>query len=335
METSERENVFESYRGEGWEEEYKDYRNKWSYYAKNQIVSEYPLLVDIELSTVCNLQCPMCYTISDEFKSKVKSTLMDYNLFVKIIDEIAGKVPAIRLSLRGESTLHPKFVECIKYAKQKGIPEVSTLTNGSKLDEDYFIEMLKAGIDWITVSVDGIEDTYENIRKPLKFNETLGKFKMMKRVKEKYGVHRPVIKVQSIWPAIRNNPGKFYNLLVPYVDFIAFNPMIDFAKTNEDIVYVEDFSCPQLYQRLVIGADGSAMMCANDEDGQFIVGDASKETIYEMWHGKPVTNVREMHRKKNGFKCHSVCSKCYLPRAMEESEYAEVNGRTFFIKNYI
>lgn len=335
METPERENVFELYRGEGWEEEYKDYRNKWSYYATNQIVSEYPLLVDIELSTVCNLKCPMCYTISDEFKSKVQSTLMDYELFVRIIDEIAGKVPAIRLSLRGESTLHPKFVDCIRYAKQKGIREVSTLTNGSKLDEDYFTEMLKAGIDWITVSVDGIGDTYESIRKPLKFNDTLNKFKMMKRVKEKYGAHRPVIKVQSIWPAIRNNPEEFYNTIAPYVDLIAFNPMIDFTETNKDIVYVEDFSCPQLYQRLVIGADGLAMMCANDEDGEFIVGDANKETIYEMWHGKHVTDVREMHKKNKGFKCHSVCAKCYLPRAMEETEFAKVNGRAFSIKNYI
>ena len=57
---------------------------------------------------------------------------MDFDLFKKVIDEIAFKVPSIRLSLRGESTLHKNFVDCIKY-KENGIKEVSTLTHGFKL----------------------------------------------------------------------------------------------------------------------------------------------------------------------------------------------------------
>lgn len=68
METPERLALFEKYRALGWEEEYQAYRKNWVEYARNQYVSEYPLLVDIELSTVCNLHCLMCYTITEEFK---------------------------------------------------------------------------------------------------------------------------------------------------------------------------------------------------------------------------------------------------------------------------
>ena len=171
MDTSIREAKFEQYRGEGWESNYKDYREKWSSLAKSQVVSDYPLLVDIELSSICNLRCPMCYTITDEFNKVVNTTRMDFDLYKKIIDEIGGKVPAIRLSLRGEATLHPKFIDCISYAKERGIKEVSTLTHGGKLTLPYFEKMVKAGIDWITISIDGVGDVYENIRKPLKFNE--------------------------------------------------------------------------------------------------------------------------------------------------------------------
>ena len=173
MDTPGREADFERFRGEGWESQYLDYRNKWSELAHLQIVSEYPLLVDIELSSVCNLRCPMCYTRTDEFKKKVNTTLIDFGLYKKIIDEIGGKVPAIRLSLRGEATLHPKFIECVAYAKDNGIKEVSTLTHGGKLTLPYFEHMVKAGIDWITISVDGIGEVYERIRKPLKFNDLL------------------------------------------------------------------------------------------------------------------------------------------------------------------
>lgn len=177
MDTEERINQFEINRSLGWKEKYQEYRENWIKYPKMQYVSEYPLLVDVELSSLCNLKCPMCYTITDEFKSKVCTQLMEYKLFQKIIDEIAGKVPAVRLSLRGEATLHPDFISCIKYCKGKGIGEVSFLTNASKLTKDYFAEIAEAGADWITISIDGIGEEYEKIRTPLKFEDTLQKIK--------------------------------------------------------------------------------------------------------------------------------------------------------------
>ena len=123
MDTPEREAAFERCRGAGWEEEYAAYRKKWSSLPQNQEVSEYPLLVDIELSSVCNLKCPMCYTITEKFARQVNTKRMDFELYKRIVDEIGGKVPAIRLSLRGEATLHRNFVECIAYAKERGIKE--------------------------------------------------------------------------------------------------------------------------------------------------------------------------------------------------------------------
>ena len=132
MDTQERDLLFEKNRGSDWEEEYKEYRKNWTNFAKNKIVSGYPLLVDIELASICNLKCPMCYTISDTFKKLVNTKRMEFELYKKIIDEIAFKVPSIRLSLRGEATLNKNFVECISYAKKNGIKEVSTLTHGFK-----------------------------------------------------------------------------------------------------------------------------------------------------------------------------------------------------------
>ena len=83
FETSNREKLFESYKSEGWKKEYNNYRENWSKFPQNQFVNEYPLLVDIELASVCNLKCPMCYTITDEFKEKVNAKLLDFDLFKK------------------------------------------------------------------------------------------------------------------------------------------------------------------------------------------------------------------------------------------------------------
>jgi radical SAM protein with 4Fe4S-binding SPASM domain len=286
------------------------------------------------LASACNLRCPMCYTISPAFKEKVNVSLMNFNLFKKIIDEIGGKVPALRLSLRGEATLHSKFVQCIEYAKQRGIKEVSSLTHGGKLTGDFFHQITKAGIDWITISIDGVGATYESIRKPIKFLEILQIVKDIKQYKDERGLHKPVIKIQGVWPAIKENPQLYYDTFRNYVDLIAFNPLIDYLGKDEDIQYMDNFSCPQQYQRLVIGADGLVMKCSNDEENQEVIGDANKETVYEIWHGEKLNKVRELHKQENGFMQSPVCRKCYLPRQTRD-ETATIDGRTIVVPNYM
>lgn len=115
---------------------------------------------------------------------------------------------------------------------------------------------------------------------------------------------------------------------------IAFNPLIDYLGKDEDIVYVDEFACPQIYQRLVIGSDGKVMLCANDEDGNYLLGDINLQSVYEIWHGERINKIRELH-SLGKFKDVDVCRKCYLPRATEDSEHAFVNDREITIQNYI
>jgi radical SAM protein with 4Fe4S-binding SPASM domain len=260
---------------------------------------------------------------------------MDIDLFKKIIDEIASKVYAVRLSLRGEATLHKQFVECVKYAKCKGINEVSTLTHGGNLHGKFMEEVIHAGIDWITISVDGVRDEYDRIRKPLKFEDTIDRLEKIKEFKRVHNLSKPVIKIQGIWPAIRPNPTEYYETFEPLSDLVAFNPLIDYLRKDSEIVYEDDFSCSQLYQRLVIGSDGRVMMCSNDEDGEHIIGDAYTESVHEIWHGKKLNEVRELHNTSNGFKQLDVCKQCYYPRKTIADEIAKCGNREILIENYI
>jgi radical SAM protein with 4Fe4S-binding SPASM domain len=336
MDTAEREARFDENLGGAWPEGYAAYRRSWSKNPREQLVSEYPILVDIELASICNLKCPMCYTITAAFKEHVNTKRMDWPLFCKIIDEIGGKVPAIRLSLRGEATLNRHFVDCIRYAKAKGVKEVSTLTHGFKLTLPFFEQIADAGIDWITISIDGIGATYERIRAPIRFDELLQKIKDIKRFKDERGLRRPVIKVQGIWPAIKEDPQGYYDTFAPYVDLIAFNPLIDYLGNDgeTEIEYVDGFSCPQQYQRLVIGADGLVMKCSNDEENREVIGDVKAQSVHEIWHGPKMQAVRAMHLEHNGFMQSAVCRKCYLPRKAVDEE-VEIDGRTVIVRNYV
>lgn len=335
LDTPERTAAFSEKLACGWESDYAEYRRLWVELAKNRELRDYPLLIDLELSSKCNLHCPMCYTITEEFLSKVDKKYMEIDLFKKIIDDVAGKVFAIRLSLRGESTLNRHFIEAVAYAKQKGIREVSTLTHGKKFTGDFLRKAVAAGLDWITISIDGTGETYNKIRNPLKWEETLGRLKEIKALKDELGTQKPVIKVQGIWPAIRENPTAYYEALEPYTDLIAYNPLIDYLRNDTEIVYEENFACPQLYQRLVVGSDGKVMMCSNDEDAQHPVGNAYEQSIHEIWHGAAMNEVREIHSRRDGFKEIGVCRHCYYPRKAVPDETAQVGERTIMIENYV
>jgi radical SAM protein with 4Fe4S-binding SPASM domain len=321
--------------GSDWNDEYKEYRRLWVELPASRTIRDYPLLLDLELASICNLKCPMCYTITDEFKQKVTKGFMDFDLYKRIIDEVAGKVYAIRLSLRGESLLHKNFVECAAYAKKAGIKEVSTLTNGANLKGKKLKKIIESGIDWITISIDGTGDTYEKIRKPIKFEQIVSNLTEIKNIKVKNGLVKPVIKIQGIWPAVSEDPELYYNTFVPISDLIAFNPLIDYLRKDDDIVYEEDFSCPQLYQRIVIGSDGKVMMCSNDEDGKALIGDANEQTVHEIWHGPVLNAMRKLHSDPQGFKHIDSCKECYYPRKAAVNESVQVNGRTILIENYL
>ena len=98
----------------------------------------------------------MCYTRTEDFKTRVNQQFMSFELFKKIIDECVNyHVYSIRLSLRGESFIHPDIIPMIMYAQEKGIKEISSLTNGLALYPELFEQALDAGLTWLTISIDG------------------------------------------------------------------------------------------------------------------------------------------------------------------------------------
>jgi radical SAM protein with 4Fe4S-binding SPASM domain len=311
---------FDYKRGRGYMFSYLKNRFYWHYIPKFKIVLDFPDHVDLEISSVCNMDCAMCYTITDEFESKVKRKFMDLRLFKRLVDECAEEgVYSLRLSLRGEAFLHKKVIEMIQYAKDRGIKEISSLTNLYSLKPETFEAAMNAGLSWLTISFDGLDKMYESIRAPAKFEEMYERIKEFKRIKDRHNSIKPVIQVQTLWPAIKDDPIAYYNAFDPFVDSIASNPLIDYLHNDEEdtIEYEDNFTCPILFQRLVVGSDGKVLLCSNDEMGKYIIGDANNETLKQIWHGERINQARKMHIDHTRFKQISCCRECYLPRKTE------------------
>ena len=76
---------FELHRADGHLLSYIKNRFKWHFYPRLHHVSKFPSHIDIELSSLCNLSCPMCYTTTDEFKQKINQKNMSFELFKKVL----------------------------------------------------------------------------------------------------------------------------------------------------------------------------------------------------------------------------------------------------------
>lgn len=282
--------IFQFRRGKGHIMRYILDRMIWKWYPRFRIVRHFPEHVDLELSSICNMQCPMCYTTLDAFKNQ-KRTFMELNLFKRLINEcVKGKAFSIRLSIRGEPLMHPNFMECVDYVKEKGIKEVSFLTNASLLDENTARAIVEAKVDWVTISFDGVGETYNNIRKPAKYIDALKRVKDFISIRNEYGKGKPAIKIQTIWDAVKDDPNAYKDVFCDLADMVAFNMYVDYEGSGE---HDPKYFCKSPWERMVVYADGLVPKCTNDPFSKDIMGDVNKQTLQDIWSGPTMRKARE------------------------------------------
>ena len=308
-------------RGRGHLIPYLRNRIVWYYFPKWHKLTRFPAHVDIEISSVCQLNCPMCYTTTDYYKSKVKKVFLDFDLFKKVIDECQKyHLYSVRFSWRGEPLLHPRIIDMLKYAKDAGIKEVSFLTNGAALSPEMIDGLIKNRLDWITVSFDGLYDTYEYYRRPLKFEETIAKLKMLQQRKKELGIQKPVLKVQTVWPAIEKNPTEYYQYMSQIADEVAFNPLKDkdYFKEFEIEHYKDDYTCPRLWQRIFVSSSGNIGFCLSDVYEDCVIGNIKDMSLYDAWNSKAFQEIRQKHLEHKRFD-YVICRRCQTGLKRQET----------------
>ena len=181
--------------------------------------------------------------------------------------------------------------------------------------------------------MDGTGEQYNKIRAPAKFDDLIEKLKKFKEIKKKYKSAKPVIKVQTIWPAIKDNPEEYFSSFKPLVDQVTCNQLVDYlAQDDPDkIVHAPKFNCHVLYQRLTIGADGRILLCYNDEFDKHILGHVDNNSLEEVWHGDKMRDARAVHKKGKGVQTYEACKKCFLPREHESFATIKIGERKISI----
>lgn len=302
------------YKKGGWNPAFYIYRYRFNH-PKVSHVDKYPIDVIAEITNACNLKCTMCFHADDALPiTKTTTTsLMKMETFTKIVDESARNgLSALKLSWRGEPMLHKKFIEMIRYAKQRGILEVTTLTNGTLMDEAMCRAIVDSGLDQIVISIDGFtKGTFEKIRVGADYGEVLRNVETLIKIRGKN--RKPFIRLQYTESETnKHETSDFFSFWKDKVDEISISYVKEFSsKEKEDAraAEIHEFCCPQLFQRLVIMTDGTVTVCATDVMGNIAIGNVNETSIENLWHGPKLTALRELHTSGNYFK-NPMCRIC-------------------------
>lgn len=106
----------------------------------------------LEITSACNLNCKYCHN-----KDAISNNDLSFDEIIKIINLLYKKNKINKLLLTGgEPMLNVNVYNIIKYAKKHNI-KVDMVTNGTLLNQRNIIELSKAGLNRIRISIDNID----------------------------------------------------------------------------------------------------------------------------------------------------------------------------------
>ncbi|MDR1084526.1 MAG: radical SAM protein [Deltaproteobacteria bacterium] len=124
-----------------------------------------PCAALLEVSSRCNLKCPVCFAATDNGNAFEDPPLSAIEGWYRTLLDLASPVN-IQLS-GGEPTLRDDLPEIIALGRRLGFDYIQVNTNGLRLGQDpgYVQKLKSAGLNCVFLQFDGLEDrVYEHLR---------------------------------------------------------------------------------------------------------------------------------------------------------------------------
>lgn len=286
----------------------------------------FPAEIHLESHSGCNARCIMCPRGGmTRYQGEMPS-----DIFQKAVVECKDyHMEYIHFHLNGEPLLMDidKLVSRIKYTKEiNPDKKLVFFTNGSLLDKQKIVKILESGLDIIVISIDGgnAED-YEKIRVGLKFDIVVENVRNLVKIRNAGSVNMKIQTAIVPQQANKKSLDAYHKLFQDMgVDDVGgsgvqnIGGLIDSdSKIIKESQYMAgdiNVPCWRIFLDLSIMADGRAVVCCQDVRGTVVIGDLKYQTLKEIWHGKPMMDIRKafIEGKKKEL---SYCGECDYMRS--------------------
>lgn len=257
---------------------------------------ELPDSILIETVMGCNLRCEMCPVPQSKLLMNGRTyTMMSLATFKLILDQINDKPRIIHLNQMGEPLLNKSICEFVLLSKKSG-HKVSFTTNGTLMDEDISKELLLAGLDHITFSVDGHEPmTYESIRIGANYEKMRSNIEGFCRLRNKLSRHTTIHIDCILSDLTKNEITSMENYWKGKIDSVNVIPLDDWAGKHELPGRFglrnrqtrqsgnTRYPCDLLWTTVAISAEGYVMYCCHDYKLQSSLPNVNAKSLREIW----------------------------------------------------
>jgi radical SAM protein with 4Fe4S-binding SPASM domain len=271
-----------------------------------------PKQLALETVAHCNASCVMCpYP-----QMRRPKGIMKADVHKMIIDSTASwgaPIQVISHAGLGEPLIDKHLAEKIAY-ERKVFPDATLVvyTNASLLDERRATELIEAGVDRISVSLNGFyKDTYETVMK-LPYERTyenLHRFVELRKGLEKapqfhvslipteHHSEQEILEFKEFWG------GKADSVIVPpYITWGDFFPKLARGERQ--------WPCRYIWEVLQIDWDGTVKMCCEDYDSEFPLGNVLEESPKAIFNSK-LLNGQRRNQIAGKFDTPSICQDCH------------------------
>jgi radical SAM protein with 4Fe4S-binding SPASM domain len=273
-------------------------------------VPDYPPSVLLESTNACNLRCSMCHFWGSGVERRRETGFMKEEVWRAALDEVGGWNAKVSIVLHGagEPLLHPHFFAMAEYAKKKPKVKVGFLNNGTLLTEEKAKRVLDLGIDFIGFSVDGVErDLFNRYRIGAdldRVEENIERFLSLREGdKPHVFLNMVALTGMSTEEFLRRWWGKVEEVRISKYREVGSRKILDRRE--------ERIACFHLYDQLVIGWDGTVVLCCEDIWADQPVGKIPQERIYDIWHGERYEAIRRAHETGRADRI-ALCKDCEI-----------------------
>ncbi|HEY9070172.1 MAG TPA: radical SAM/SPASM domain-containing protein [Candidatus Ozemobacteraceae bacterium] len=302
---------------------FAEYRRQWRDNPINAVVAPFPLHLDIESTSACNLRCPHCAATHEGWGPHARG-FISMELFRKLIDEAAREgVYCIKFSLRGEPLIHPHLVDMVRMVRKAGILDCYFNTNAMLLTEEISTALIEAGLPRISISIDGWDaKSYSQYRPGADYSLVCKNIETLLRIRTRLKSTTPKIRIQTVmlpemnlhWESYKEYWRKFADE-VGYLDARDEGPGVNHrGKTGK-------FKCPFLWQRLTVLWDGTVLSCLAhgvEDLKPLTLGNAATDSLKSLWHSEAEKHLRKLHI--SGESHQNAGCDCCSYRALEMSK---------------
>jgi len=263
-----------------------------------------------------------------------KNTLMDFGLFRKVVDDMRAfprKVKMVNLYKDGESLLHPRFCDMVRYLRDADVAENIWLkTNGSLLRPELNAELVACGLDMIGISVQhvhaqgfydiaGVRIDYDHYR--------AGVLDLYERSRDT-GV-RISAKIADVGLS-QADKDKFYSDFSDRCDFITVEGLHGWSASErgdfrmgtdrsfDGSPRTHKIACPLVLYMLTVSANGDISICNDDWMHAHKIGNAVHVGLMDVWNGDKLRDFRLMHLESRRLE-NAACANCDYLQALPDN----------------